>query len=63
MRVVANGAVFSRLMLADKWATFFHMAGEAGVGNAVALHEFWAGRAMRSVAVGAADLAFKNRVV
>ena len=50
-------------MLTDEGATLFHVAGEAGIGDAIALHEFRAGRAMRSVAVGAANLAFKNRMV
>ena len=60
---MADRTVFSRFVFADEGATFFHMASEAGVGNAVALHQLRAGGAMRGVAVRATHLAFKDGVM
>lgn len=60
MRVVADGAVLSRLVLADERTAFFHVTSKARVGDAIALHQLGAGRAMRSVAIRADNLAFQN---
>ena len=64
MWVVAVGAVLGhRLMLVHKGAAFLGVAGVAGGVGAVTLGQFGAGRAVHVVAVGAAHLAFGNRVM
>ena len=38
MRVMADRAVFCGFVFADKGATFFHVAAEAGVSDAISFH-------------------------
>ena len=64
VRVVASGAVFgNRLVVVHEGAALFHVAGVAGLGDAVALHEAGACGAVHVVAVRASHLAFGHRVV
>ena len=63
MRVMADRTVLlHRLVVADEGSAFFHVAGIAGVVDAIAHHHAWTGRAMRIMAIGAGDLAFSDRM-
>jgi len=60
---VAVGAILNDgRMLPQEWTALFRMAGVAGLSDGVLDHQPRAGGTMRVVAVGAADLAFEDRM-
>ena len=61
--VAVATVIIDRLVVVHERPAFFHVARVAGFNNAIAFHQFGAGRSVHIVAIGTAHFAFHYRMV